>query len=151
MAIRKDNIDPAITKEIDKILKKSAELFQQGDLRGSLAVAQEAWDLIPEPKSKWDYYPQSLSGGFVQDFADLGDKENVSKWAQIMADMYGDPNHEDQLVLMTEGEAMYKLGDTDRAYYVFGRIYEIYGQKGLAGAQSTYLEFYRKEKAARGE
>ncbi len=48
-----------------------------------------------------------------------------------MAKMYDDPNHEDHLVIMTEGEAMYKLGDLDRAYYVFGRIYEIYGQKDL--------------------
>jgi hypothetical protein len=52
---------------------------------------------------------------------------------------------------MTEGEAVYKLGDKERAYYVFGRIYEIYGQKDFAGDQTTYPEFYKKEKAARGE
>ena len=148
---RKKQIEPTIRKRIDELLEASGEKFSSGDLRGSLDIALQAWDLIPEPKSDWDYYPQSLSAGFVQDFADLGDKESVSKWSQIMADMYGDPNHEDQLVLMTEGEAMYKLGDKDRAYYIFGRIYEIYGQSGFSGDQSVYFEFYRKEKAARGE
>jgi hypothetical protein len=148
---RKKQIEHAIRERIDELLETSGKKFSSGDLKGSLDIALQAWNLIPEPKSEWDYYPQSLSAGFVQDFADLGDKENVSKWSQIMADMYDDPNHEDHQVLMTEGEAMYKLGDRDRAYYVFGRIYEIYGQKGFAGTQSTYLDFYRKEKAARGE
>lgn len=68
-----------------------------------------------------------------------------------MADRYDDPDHNDHRVLMTEGEAVYKLGDKERAYYVFGRIYEIYGQKDFAGDQTTYPEFYKKEKAARGE
>ncbi|MBY5461059.1 hypothetical protein EHI47_18545 [Rhizobium leguminosarum] len=148
---RKKQIEPTIRKRIDELLEASGKKFSSGDLRGSLDVALQAWDLIPEPKSDWDYCPQSLSVGFVQDFADLGDKESVSKWSQIMAEMYGDPNHEDQLVLMTEGEAMYKLGDKDRAYYIFGRIHEIYGQRGFSGDQSVYFEFYRKEKAARGE
>lgn len=148
---RKKQIDPAIRKQIDELLEASGKKFSSGDLQGSLDIALQAWDLIPEPKADWDYYPQSLSAGFVQDFADLGDKANVAKWSQIMAEMYGDTNHEDQLVLMTEGEAMYKLGDKDRAYYVFGRIHELYGRKGFAGDQSTYLEFYLKEKASRGE
>jgi hypothetical protein len=90
-------------------------------------------------------------GGFCSGFRGSGGKDNVSKWSQIMAEMYDDPDHKDHLALMTEGEAMYKLGNTDRAYYVLGRIYEIYGQKGFAGDQMAYLEFYRKEKAARGE
>ncbi|GEM_PF-1703884 len=148
---RKKQIEPAIRARIDELLEASGKKFSSGDLKGSLDIALQAWDLIPASKADWDYYPQSLSAGFVQDFADLGDKDNVFKWSQIMAEMYDDPDHKDHLVLMTEGEAMYKLGNTDRAYYVFGRIYEIYGQKGFAGDQTAYLEFYRKEKAARGE
>lgn len=146
---RKSQIDPKTKDDIDELLAQSAEKFKQGDLKGSLEIGIRAWNLIPEPKNKWDYYPQSLSRGFVEDFTELGDKENVQKWIAIMADMYDDPNHEDHLVLMTEGEAMYKLGDLDRAYYMFDRIHEIYGRKGFAGDQLEYLEFYLKERAAR--
>lgn len=148
---RKKQLETNLRMQIDDLLKQSGDKFSADDLAGSLQVALKAWDLIPEPKSEWDYYPQSLSSGFIQDYVDLGDKENVAKWAAIMAEMYDDPNHEDHLVLMTEGEAMYKLGDKDRAYYIFGRIHEIYGRKGFAGEQSRYLDFYLKEKAARGE
>jgi hypothetical protein len=87
MAIRKDKIDPAITKEIDSILQKSAGLFQQRDLQGALAVAQKAWDLIPNPKNKWDYYPQSLSSGFVEDFTELRDVDAMRKWIAVTYEM----------------------------------------------------------------
>lgn len=62
-----------------------------------------------------------------------------------MALMYDDPNREDHQVLMQEGEAMYKLGDIDRAFSAFSRIEEIYGRKGFAGHQKAYLDFLDRE------
>lgn len=149
--MRKPEIDTEIREKIDLILNESGKKFSDGDLTGSLNLALDAWNMIPDPKNQWDYYPQSLSRGFVEDYAELNDIQNVKKWIEIMAAMYDDPNHEDHLVLMTEAEAMYKLGAMDRAYYVFGRIYEIYGNKGFAGEQKRYLDFYLKERANRGE
>ncbi|WP_205910271.1 hypothetical protein [Rhizobium sp. FKY42] len=151
MMNRKPELDTNTRSTIDAILKESGDRYSAGDLKGSLDAALKAWSLIPDPKNRWDYYPQSLSAGFVQDYTDLNDKANVEKWVAIMAEMYDDPNHEDHLVLMTEGEAMFKLGDMQRAYYIFARIYELYGSKGFAGEQLAYLEFYQKEKVARGE
>lgn len=42
---------------------------------------------------------------------------------------------------MTEGEAVYKLGDKKRAYYVFSRIYELFGKQGFAGEQKNIWNF----------
>ncbi len=143
---RKPEIERDVKAQIDNLLELSGKKFQEGDLAESVQVGLQAWKLIPEPKETWDYYPQSLSAGFVQDYVDLGDKDNASKWIDIMAKMYGDPNHEDHLVLMTEGEAMYKLGDKEKAYYVFSRIYEFFGKQGFAGKQKQYLDFFLNEK-----
>ncbi len=146
---RKPEIDDGIRQAIDQLLARSAEKFQSGDLLGAVEFGIQAWDLIPEPKSSWDYYPQSLSRTFVEDFAKLGDKENVRKWIAILAEMYGDPNHEDHLVLTTEADAMIALGDHDRAYYVVDRIFEIYGDKSFRDKNSPLLKFYMTEKAKR--
>jgi hypothetical protein len=62
-------------------------------LQGSLAVAQKAWDLIPNPKNKWDYYPQSLSSGFVEDYTELRDVDAMRKWIAVTYEMYDDPSH----------------------------------------------------------
>ncbi|MBB4129386.1 hypothetical protein GGR62_000123 [Xanthomonas campestris] len=145
---RKPEIETSLKAEIDRLLDLSAQAFRSGAAAESLDLGLQAWALIPEPKNAWDYYPQSLSAGFVKDYVDLNDKDNASKWIDVMATMYEDPNHEDHLVLMTEGEAMFQLGDKKRAWYVFGRIYEIYGKKGFVGHQKTYLEFHLDEKAS---
>jgi hypothetical protein len=149
MVMRKPQIDIAIRTEIDTLLERSGKLFASGALQSSLSIALEAWDLIPEPKEGWDYYGQSLSAGFVLDYADLGDKQSCQKWIEIMALMYDDPNHEDHYVLMQEGEAMYKLGDIDRAFYVFSRVEELYGAQGFKGEQKAYLTFLREERGKR--
>lgn len=147
--MRKPEIPAEIRFEIDKLLEQSAQEFSSGELQTSLRTALLAWELIPDPKQKWDYYPQSLSSGFVIDFADLGDKESCDKWIETMALMYDDPNREDHQVLMQEGEAMYKLGDTNRAFWAFSRIEEIYGRKGFVGEQKTYLKYLDQERARR--
>ncbi|MGV1755118.1 hypothetical protein [Agrobacterium sp. CG674] len=63
--------------------------------------------------------------------------------------MYDDLNHEDHYVLMQEGEAMYKLGDIERAFYVFSRVEELYGERGFKGEQKAYLTFIREERGKR--
>jgi hypothetical protein len=54
-----------------------------------LGAAQEAWDLIPVPKNKWDYYPQSLSSGFVEDYTELRDVDATRKYNLIDVRGYG--------------------------------------------------------------
>jgi hypothetical protein len=147
--VRKPEISTDTRALIDELLEQSRQQFSSGDLHASLRTALQAWELIPEPKEKWDYYPQSLSSGFVIDFADLGDKESCLRWIETMALMYDDPNREDHQVLMQEGEAMYKLGDADRAFWAFSRIEEVYGRKGFAGEQKAYLKYLDQERARR--
>lgn len=50
---------------------------------------------------------------------------------------------------MQEVEAMYKLGDTNRALWAFSRVEEIYGRKGFAGEQKTFLKHLDQERARR--
>lgn len=146
----REKIDPQLSKTIDGILKESGDLFRKGNLRESLGLAEKAWNLIPEPKSKWDYYPQSLSVGFVEDYTELRDVGAVRKWIDVAYDMYDDPDHSSHYVLMLEGSSLYKLDFLDEAYGVFEKIYTLFGREGFKGEQLQYLEFYLKERAKRG-
>lgn len=146
----REKIDQQISKNMDQILKESGDLFQKGDLRESLKVAQKAWDLIPDPKNKWDYYPQTLSSGFVEDYTELRDVDAARKWIGVTYEMYDDPSHSSHYVLMLEGSSLYKLDLKDEAYDVFEKIYELFGREGFKGEQLQYLEFYLKERAKRG-
>ncbi|QBG95446.1 hypothetical protein EYC55_08025 [Xanthomonas oryzae] len=62
-----------------------------------------------------------------------------------MALMYDHPDHTDHLVRMTEGKAMPQPGDETRAQDVLGNIYALYGRKGFAEHQKTYLAMLLKQ------
>lgn len=148
---RKPEIPEPTKAKMDELIALSSEAFQAGDLMKSHEIALQAWDLIPEPKEMWDYYPQSLSRTFVEDFIAFGDKEGVQKWVATMAVMFDDPNHEDLEVLSMETNAMFSFKDFDRAYYVVARILEIYGEGVFQGDRREWLTFYQQERAKRNE
>ncbi|PPV05988.1 hypothetical protein WCN79_16910 [Xanthomonas axonopodis pv. vasculorum] len=126
-------------------LEQSTQRFRSDALAQSLALGLQVWALIPEPKARWDDYPQSLSASFVKDDADLHDQENVHKWIEVMALMYDDPDHTDHLVLMSEGEAMLQHADEARACTAFGKIDALSGKKGFAGHRQQYLEMLLRQ------
>jgi hypothetical protein len=144
---RKPQLPEEIARQIDSINQSAADKFRTGDVMGSLRDALSAWELIPEPKAAWDYYSQSLAVGFVQDYADTRDVENTRRWIETVYEVYDDPHRTNHYPLMVEGEALYMLGLLDDAHAVFGRIYDLFGEKGFAGKQKAYLEFYRKRRS----
>jgi len=150
MTVRKQ-LPKHISNAMDDLLKEAGMQFRAGETLKSIDLSMKAWNLMPEPVEQWDFYPQVQSRNMIAKFVELGDHQNAQKWIEIMAEMYDDPNHEDNLVLMTEAEAMYKLGDMNRAYYVFSRVFEIYGRRGFLSERLPYLDFYLKEKAGRHE
>ncbi|NSX55262.1 MULTISPECIES: hypothetical protein [Rhodobacterales] len=147
--VRKPEIEGPLRIEIDSILQRSGKAYQENNLELSLKLGIEAWNIIPDPKSHWDYYPQSLSTSFVEDFSRLGKVSETKKWINTVYEMYGDPDRQDHYTLMIEGSALYKLGLKEEAYDVFGRIYELYDRDGFKGEHLEYLEFYLKERAKR--
>lgn len=140
---RRPQLPEALRTRIDDILVRSGTAFQSGDMTTALALAQEAWDLIPEPKSSWDYYPQSLAAGFVEDYADSGDVALTKKWIAVTHDMYDNADRTNHFPLMLEGKVLVRLGLNDEAKPVFERIFELYGKEGFKGENAAYLKLIR--------
>ena len=132
---------PASLKaEVDRSLAESAKAFQGGNLDLALSLALQAWDAIPEPKASWNYYPQSLATGFVEDYTDLGDLDAVRRWTGVVYEVYDDPNRENHYTLMIEGRSLHRLGQTDEAAAVFGRVLSLFGPEGFKGADREWLD-----------
>lgn len=148
---RKPRVPEQARRKLDQKLEEATAAYRNGDKALSLKLGLEMWDLIPEPKHSWDYYAQSLSHGFVRDYADLGNVGAAEKWLAETYKAYDDPNRESDYVLQLEGETYYKLEMWDRAYDAFGRKYELHGREAFPGEYTKYLEFYLKERAKRGD
>ncbi|MFS4439329.1 hypothetical protein ACMA5I_14040 [Paracoccaceae bacterium GXU_MW_L88] len=146
---RKPEIESDIRQRIDDARAQGREKAKAGNFAGMEAHMQEAWDLIPEPKKNWDYYPQSLSVAFVSLHTRLGDPAKAKQWIPTVYEMYDDADRESLYTLKIEGEALYKLELFDEAYPVFERVHELYGRDGFKGEHLQYLEFYLKERTRR--
>ncbi len=143
----KNTLPSAISGKVDLLLKEARVRHQSGDVAGAIVSALSAWELLPEPRLDWDFYPQIMTRGLVGFYVEVNDQTNARKWIEVMANAYDDPNHEDHLVLMVEGEAYHHLGERERATYVFTRIFEIYGENGFEGDQKQFLALYVHEQA----
>ena len=141
---RRPQIPDAVRLRIDGLLERSAGFFKQGQLDEALRLAHEAWDLIPEPKATWDYYPQSLAVAFVEDYADQEDLEKAKKWIEVCYQVYDDPDRVSHYILMLEGSTLYKLGLEHEAYGVFSKLRDLFGRGGFKGEHREYLKFLEK-------
>ncbi len=129
-----------LKSQIDQLLASSGEAFQDGDLPLALSLAHQAWDLIPEPKAGWNYYPQSLAVGFVEDYAGLGDLAEVRRWIPVVYEVYADPDRANHYTLMIEGRALHQLGQVEESRAVFRRVFDLFGPKGFKGEDRRYLD-----------
>lgn len=136
-----------ITDKIDAMLTAAGVASRTGDHKLSLQQQLNAWQLIPQPKEKWDFYPQTMTVNLIDDYAAIGDLDNVSHWLEMMYKMHFDEQHSGHYTLMVEGETMWKMGKKDRAKYIFDRIFELYGKKGFLGDQLLYYKYIMEQKS----
>ena len=93
---RKPELDKLIQDKIDTYLQQSAALMREGKIQESIDASLKAWTAIPEPKEKWDYYPQTMAVSLVTRFRLLKDLKKTKKWIAETYRMYGDPQRESQ-------------------------------------------------------
>ncbi len=138
--VRKPQLPQDVQDRINAVLDRAGEAYRAGELRRSLEIAEEAWDMIPPPPYKWDYFAQSLSAGFVRDYGELADAGEVERWLPHLYAAYDDLDKRDQYTLMTEAEARLDLDQKEAAVALFKRIFEIYGAEGFRGEHRRYLD-----------
>lgn len=114
-----------------------------------MALMNEAWDCLPEPKEGWDFYPQIIARGLLECSVAMRDRGQIEDWIEATYKTYADPNHDDHFVNMLEGGAWRAIGDDDAAYAIFEKIYDRDGRAGFEGEELAHLEWFLKERARR--
>lgn len=138
MSERLPELTGAARARVDELLAESEEYFTAGDIRSALELSLQAWEEIPEPKAAWDYYPQTLVVGFVEDFAALGDAAAVRAWIPLLFRVYRDEARENHYTLLVAGTALFTIGDEAEAAVMFRRIHALFGRVGLRGLDPRF-------------
>jgi tetratricopeptide (TPR) repeat protein len=115
------------------------EAWQQGDIQKAEDKFLDAWRLLPEPKTEYDY-AQSLSRGLVTFYRETKQFEKARDWLVVMRDAYGPPNDSVEFLAAT---VYYDAGILDDAFAIFDTLYKKFKQRPFQGEDRKYLQFYK--------
>lgn len=129
------NVPTAIEKEIDTLIESEGPA-------GFAVQLEQAWELLPEPRLEWDYYPQVLSQAGCSAGVKRGDWDLAERWlARGRAAHAATGDHDDVSDIPMDGwEARIKVarGDSDAFDYCQGLLAK-HGPRFFSGPKDAAI------------
>ncbi|SCB84533.1 hypothetical protein GA0061071_10273 [Kosakonia oryzendophytica] len=137
------DVNPVLGDTIDKIVKEGDNARQRGDMESALSLYDNAWGLVPEPKSDWLMPSLWIASGFCSAWFDKGDFVRAKPWAQFLLNLRTDRDTAPAIIM---GMVCYELKQYDEAYEHFHLAYGYGKKKAFQGREKKYLDFYLLER-----
>ena len=144
IANRKPEMPSSLVSEIEALMKKSGESRRAGHGTASLELSEEAWSIIPDPKTEWNFYPQTISRGVVETIKERGACRVLDKWLDRMYLTHFDPEHIDPYTNMVAGHALFRCNRREDAVAAFKRVLKYGGPGHFSGEYRPYLDLAEK-------
>ncbi|HDS1649258.1 hypothetical protein NJH49_03875 [Stenotrophomonas maltophilia] len=141
----------SLDAELEDHFLATAKRGRTAWLAGDIALAEhyflESWDMIPEPKSSYDY-AQTSSYGIAIFYRDTAQFEKARAWAMVAREIYGhgeaSSEYMDSLVATIEFES----GNLDAAYALFESQFLMHGRRAFEGHKKGFIDFIKSRKKA---
>ena len=145
---------PPSPAEIDAVLSdlfvRVGTAFAEKDTDGGLALADELWERIPEPKVTWDYFFQRVPHTVALYCIEAGQFDAAQRWLDRAVAAYGRLSSEGAQTLdFLTASMLYRTGEAKGAYAYFDAIYRASGRWRFAGAPQEYWDFYTQARSDR--
>jgi len=144
MTKTKPDMPASLVSEVEGLMKKAGEARRAGQGAASLAYSEEAWSLIPDPKTEWNFHPQTIARGVVETIVERQGCGVLDLWLDRMYQTYFDPDRLHTFTNMVAGEALLKCGRRDEAVAAFRRVLQQGGPGFFSGAYRPYLDLAEK-------
>ena len=141
---RKQPLAPEIEAEITRILTEAGQARRAGDGQKWLALRDRAWDLLPEPKTEWDFHPQTMARGAVETIPGLGLCDQLDVWIDRMYATHFDLARQSEYTNLIAGHALYQCNRKSEAIVLFKHVLAHHGPKWFMGDYRPYLEMAEK-------
>ncbi len=139
-----DNVKPelpeALVAVLNDLMRQSGELRRAGNAPASLAISDEAWDVIPEPKTEWNFYPQRIAAGVVETIVEREACGVLDIWLERMYATHFDVERQTPYTNLMAGHALHECGRTTEALALFRQVYETHGAEYFVGVHRPYLD-----------
>lgn len=121
-------------------------------LTGDIAEAEhhflESWEMIPKPKSSYDY-SQSASRGIAVFYRDTAQFEKAEEWLKVARAIYGQGEASEEYMDELAATIQFESGNLDAAYTLFEPQYRKYGRRVFEGHKKEFIAFIKSRKKTR--
>ncbi|PID37370.1 MAG: hypothetical protein CR993_00740 [Rhodobacterales bacterium] len=140
IANRKPDVPQALADELDDLLGRAGEADRAGDGALSMQLMEQAWSLLPEPKTEWNYFPQIIARSTVEAIPEIGQCDGLDPWLERMFLTYFDPKRRDPYTNMVAGHTLFQCGRQEEAVAMFRQVLKTGGPEHFSGQYRPYLE-----------
>ena len=142
------SLDAELEERFLAIAKRGRTAWLAGDIAEAEHRFLESWDMIPEPKSAYNY-GQIISYGMAVFYRDTAQFVKAREWAMVARGIYGEG--ETASVSMDELAATihFESGDLEEAYALFEPHYRKYGRRVFEGHKKEFIAFIKNRKKTR--
>ncbi|MCA8912310.1 MAG: tetratricopeptide repeat protein [Planctomycetes bacterium] len=135
-----NNLGDDVHNAILALCKKGDELAEDGRLNDAVETYEEAYALLPEPKTDWEASTWILGaiGDMLYQVEQFEDARSALLIAMHCPNAIGNP-----FLHLRLGQVQYELGDQERAGDELARAYMAEGIEIFSDEDPKYLEFLR--------
>ncbi len=134
-------LEQEIKTKVEKLIDKAMSDFNPDDIKSTISTLEKAWDLLPEPKTKWNE-SFLVSKYITHVYFNANKLENALEWAKTFNE--SDPGRDYGESEFMLAKVQFKLDKKDQALKNFeiadkksdGRVWK--GEKDM-----EYFKFYK--------
>jgi tetratricopeptide (TPR) repeat protein len=147
--MKRPTVEGALEPVLDELINEGHDARDAGDSDGALARWHEAWDLLPEPKLKWDYYAQTITRDLANLCLETGRLREAARWVERLDDACSPHTQASRLAVdFVKAKLHYRAGERDLAWTYFDAAHKAGGRRPFQGEQPEYYDFYRSHTPA---
>lgn len=126
--------------KLNDLMGESGDAMRAGDGAKSIDDMEKAWEMLPEPKDGWDFYPQTIARGVVETLAECSRCDVMDRWLQRMYQTHFDPERSDSYTNMVAAHALFQCDRKEEALAIFKAVLAKDGPTAFKGFYRPYLD-----------
>ena len=139
----KPDLPEALESLLNELMRRSGEARRDGNGPQSMVLMDEAWSIIPEPKTEWNFYPQRIAAGIVETVTERQACAVLDLWLERMYATHFDVEHQQPYTNLMAGHALFECAREDEAIALFQQVYDTHGKDYFVGVHQPYLDLVR--------
>ena len=129
-----------VQDQLDDLMGQTGRARRAGDSALCQNLRAQARGLIPDPKTAWNFHPQTIAPGTVETLPAMGECDRLDLWLDRMDATRFDLDRQSEYSNLVAGHALFQCGRKDNAPALFKHVLANHCPKWFSDKYRPYLD-----------